>query len=102
MIDGLRAGAVAAALYLRRVAVDVLLLEVADVEIPQQRPGVAQRVFAAQPGEAHFVVGGLRGGKERAVVQLQQLDRGRRGNPERGRGREGEQMQLGTVAFPAE
>ena len=102
MIDELRAGAVAAALDLRRVAVDMLLLEVADVEIPQHRPGVAQGVFAAQPGEAQFVVGGLRGGKERAVVQPQQLDRGRRGNPERGRGRDGEQMQLGSVALPAE
>ena len=42
MVAELRAGAVAAALGVREIAVLMVLLETADIEISLQRPGIAQ------------------------------------------------------------
>ena len=83
MIDELRACAVAAALQIRRVA----------VEWSAKNPGcrnclavtrVGQRVFAVQRDEAHLVVGGLRRREDRSVVKIEQLHGRRSSHPQRG------------------
>src|SRR5262249_23270483 len=92
----------AAALDLGGVAVDMLLVKPAIIEIALDGPMVGHGVAAVERNQRRFVVGGLRPGKDRAIVVGEQSDR-RRSEPAEeivccGR----DEMNLGIGALPAE
>src|SRR5262249_15949257 len=92
----------AAALDLGRVAVDMLLVEPAIIEIALHRPMVSYRIAAVERNQLRLVFGGLRPGKGRAIVVGEQFDRRRSDHAEEivccGR----DEMDLGIGALPAE
>src|SRR5262249_36255393 len=92
----------AAALDLGGVAVDMLLVKSAIIEIALDGPMVSHGVAAVERDQRRFVVGGLRPGVNGAIVVGEQFDRRRSNHAEEivccGR----DEMNLGIGTLPAE
>ena len=92
----------AAALDLGGVAVDMLLVKPAIIEIALDGPMVGHGVAAVERDQRPFVLGGLRPGVNRAIVVGEQFDRRRSDHAEVVVGCGRDQMDLGIGALPAE
>ena len=92
----------AAALHIRVVAVDMLLAELAGIDVALHRPGIGDGELAVEREQAHLVPGGLRPGVDRAVVAIEQLHRRRPDHAEGVAGGGGDQMDFRPLALPAE
>src|SRR5260221_140268 len=92
----------AAALDLGRVAVDMLLVEPAIIEIALDRPMVGRGVAAVERNQLRLIFGGLRPSVDRAIVVGEQFDRRRSDHAEEivccGR----DEMNLGIRDLPTE
>src|SRR6516165_260606 len=95
-------GSLAAALDLGGVAVDMLLVEPAIIEIALHRPMVSYRIAAVERNQLGLIFGGLRPRVDGAIVVGEQFDRRGPDHAEvvvcRGRN----QMNFGIGALPAE
>ena len=84
------------------VAVDMPLLETADIEIALQRPGFRCRNFAVERDKLHVVPRRLRPGVDRLAVLIEQLDRRRPDHTEIVPGDGADRVDFGAVAAPAD
>ena len=92
----------AAALDLGGIAVDMLLVEPAVIEIALHRPMVGHVVAAVEREQLRSVLCSLRPGEDRPVVVVEQLERRRPDHAEIVVGGRRDEVDLGVGALPAE